>query len=311
MANNYQNIPQQAVQPQYAQQPVPPQIKSKGSKSIYMIVCFVVVLLMVSSLVGGIYIGSKYLSSKNGEEPNTDNGTTDDNGGDTDGDEDGTDTDGTEYDEGAIKVTSPVSNQEVNGKVFVEGDASDFLDELTVKIYDDDWNTLAEETAALESTDKNTIKAWSIFADITQSPTTLKGSVRVFPTERGESSKLTKTIAIRFQNLIAPGRLKVFSPLKSQVMEGTAVSFRGQMKDFLEGNMGVRLLDESEKQLYEDIISASSDNYDKYAQFEKSVEFKMDLSRRGTRGTWELFEVDIEGEAGDVILSIPVRFPED
>lgn len=290
------------------QQPIqgvqPIQQKASSKSSLYMIGCVIVLLLMTASGIGGAFIGSKYLSKNDdGTEENGNGTSTETTTTETQGD-------GTTYTEGTIKVTSPVSTQEVNGKIFVEGEASDILEELTVRVYDDDWNKIGEKTAALESGNTNTTKPWSIFLDVTQSPTSLTGHVRVFPTERGESSKLTQTINIRFQSVVTAGRLKLFAPLTHQMMQGQAVTFRGQMKDFLEGIMGVRLKNEKGEEIFKDTITASGDNYGKYAQFEKVVEYKVNLKYHGTRGSWELFDLDIEGEAGNVVLTVPVRFPE-
>jgi hypothetical protein len=298
------NAPQQVVQP------APPQripTKKTSNRSLYFIGCFLIFLLMIGSAVAGAYIGSKYFPQ--GKE-DTSEDTTDQDTDTTNGDDSDTSDDETAAEE-TLKVTSPVADQEVNGKIFAEGEASEDLEELTIRVYDDDWNMLGEETAALESGDSNPIRSWSIFLDVVQSPTSLTGYVRVFPRERGESSKLTQTINVRFQNLVSPGRLKLFAPLKFQVMQGQTVTFRGQMKDFLEGTMGVRLKDESGNKLFDDTISASGDNYGQYAHFEKTIEHKVNLKYHGTRGSWELFEVDVEGEAGDIILTLPVRFPED
>lgn len=300
---NMPNVQQSEAQPA-PQQPIP--TKKSSNRSLYFIGCFVIFMLMIASAVGGAYLGSKYFPSTTEDDTSDDtNGddTGDENGDDTNGDDDGT------YTEGSIKVTSPTSGQEVNGKIYVEGEASEILDELTVRIYDDDWNKIGEQTAALESGDSNPMRSWSIFLDVMQSPTTLTGHVRVFPTERGESSNLTQTVNVRFQGLLAAGRIKLYAPLKFQVMEGEAVSFRGQMKDFVEGNLGVRLLNEDDVEIFKETITAQTDNIGNFAQFEKTLQHRLSLENYGVRGSWELYEIDVEGQAGDVILSVQVRFP--
>ena len=177
---------------------------------------------------------------------------------------------------------------------------------MKIKLYDDNNTFLGESTASLGVIDEKPVHTWSVYLDIAVSPTTLGGKLRVFPTDQGESSRLTQTINVQFETLSLPDRVKMYGPLRLQLMTGKPVLFRGQMKDFSDNQMHIRLKDEVGKVFFKDIIDPNEDNIGKFAYFTKTVDYKY-VPSTSEKGTWEIYTLDAENQE-TVIFSIPVRF---
>jgi hypothetical protein len=314
--NNTMNNQKQPSQPQVSQnqmQPNQPQVNplqqiqsQKGSKNNVMIACIVLFFVIISGIFGAV-IGTKFFSTNEESQQPEDN--TDGNGEETPPEENNRDGNGEEEPEDKIiVVTSPANKEEINGRVLVEGQASRVFEELTVRLYDDDLNLLGQAFAGLTTGQDVPIREWSTFLDITKSPTTLVGRIKIFPSGENETSKYAKSVGVKFEQTIVPGRLQVFTPIRLQLMQGETVSFRGNMKNFYENTMGVRLMSEKGKEILDDEITAKANTKDKFVTFEKIVDLRKNLDNYGINGTWEFFEIDKEGEPGNVILSLSVRF---
>lgn len=205
-----------------------------------------------------------------------------------------------------LDVISPTNNQEINGRFIVEGEATSSLEELTIELYDD--NLVLIGNYAIELTSDST--SWYIYMDVTKSPTTLSGKLSVYPTDQGRSSDLLSEVAIKFETNEYSGRVKLFSPLENQILTGTEVLFRGEMKDFFEGTLSIRLKDGSGNVLYSGHITAGSENYGVFASFEETIECGEISQYPGSEGTWEIYEVSTMDGSETVLLSITVRFVE-
>lgn len=281
---------QQVTQPV---QPVPE--KKSSSSSLYFWGCIVVVALMLLSFVGGLFVGGKYLGSDGNGSDTTESTTS----------ETTIDPNNNNGDEKILTVTKPSENESVNGKLLVEGQASGSLKELIIKVYDDDWNHIGIAYAGLNTT--ASVDDWSTYVHITSSPSSLNGVVRIFPADEGEESRKLVTIPISFEEQGTPGRVRLFTPLYLQTITGETVYFKGQMRDFYDATVGIRLKDDAEKELMKDTIKASGNNTGQWAQFAKVVKIK-GLPKDGGNGVWEICEIDEEGVFGEVILTIPILF---
>ncbi|NTU47065.1 hypothetical protein HGA88_05555 [Candidatus Roizmanbacteria bacterium] len=103
-------------------------------------------------------------------------------------------------------------------------------------------------------------------------------------------------------------RIRLISPIAQQVMSGSTIIFKGQMKNFIEGGMNIRLKNERGELILTDTIQAQSDNYSQFADFQKEVNFVKIPSTAGTHGTWEIYEIAAKDGAEKVLLQIPVQF---
>lgn len=271
------------------------EVRSTSNTQLYMLGCFVFGAFSLLTFLGGVFVGSRYFPQNGGNGGNGD--TTQETTTIASGDNDD--------EERYFTVTSPVEDESLNGKILVEGEATVAFEELTIKLYDDDWNVLATSYAGF--TGSIGVEDWSTYLHVVNSPRTLNGNLRVFPALDGEDSKRTQTIPVSFQQQDTPGRVILYTPLYLQTMEGENVYFKGQMKDFPEGIVGLRLLDDTERVLIEDTISATGNNMGQYAQFAKLVELTR-IPQEGGNGNWELYEIDSEGEFTELILTIPVLF---
>jgi len=298
---------QQAVQSQIqpVSQPINEQTKENSkSRNKLMIGCILIFFILISVIFGAIVGGKLLFDSDDTPQPQENgNGNGDEPPPDGNGDENGD-----EIEDKIIVITTPTKKEEVNGRILVQGQASRVFEELTIRLYDDDLNLLGQANAGLTTGQDVPIREWSTFLDITKSPTTLVGRIKIFPTGEKETSKYAKSVGVKFEQVVVPGRLQIYTPVRLQMMEGETVSFRGKMKNFYQNNMGVRLMTQQGKELLDDEIPAKGNTTDKFVTFEKIVDLKTGLDRYGKNGTWEFFEIDVEGDPGNVILSLTVRF---
>jgi len=210
--------------------------KKSSGPSLYLWGCIVVFALLVLSFVGGVFVGRNYFGKKS-EQPTTTVETTtisEVNNGDPNK---------------VLVISKPSENETVNGRVLVSGRASAIFEELTIKIYDSKWNLLGTANAGLTS--EETIDDWEVYVDVASSPSTFDGIIRVYPTDDGEESRRLQTTTVQFESVIEPGRIKLYAPIKLQYTSGTPVYFKGQMKDFPNDILGVRLVNEEKGKVYE------------------------------------------------------------
>lgn len=128
------------------------------------------------------------------------------------------------------------------------------------------------------------------------------------PVDDSTTSPIPTKVADKVSEV--PGRLKVESPTSNQLMEGDSILFKGEMKDFFEGTLNIRLIDEAGDTLFEDVITASGDNYGKFSIFEKNVNFVRILIGAGAEGKWQFIEYSAKDGSETILLSIPVKFVE-
>jgi hypothetical protein len=213
-------------------------------------------------------------------------------------------------DQKSIEITSPSGDGTINGQVTVSGNATANLIELKVELYDNDDNLLGNAVAGLASGDSEAIHDWSVDLNILKSPATLTGRIIAYPASEDISSSLAKTQTIKFSEQTSAGRIRLFAPLSNQVTTESPVKFRGEMKDFFEGVLEVRLLTSAGTTLFQDFIMADGDNYGKFSSFSKDISFERLPLAAGDAGTWELYETSAADGTETVLLSLPVRFIE-
>lgn len=209
-----------------------------------------------------------------------------------------------------IEITSPNGDGTVTGQFSVEGKATATLQELTIEVYDNDDVLLGTAIAGLASGDPEPIHTWVAQVDLTQSPGTLTGRILAFPLSEGSESELLTTQVIKFSEQTSAGRIRLFAPLSQQVTSSSPVTFRGEMKDFFEGVLEIRLKTSAGTTIFSDFIMAEGDNYGSFATFQKDVEFEPIPLAAGDAGTWELFETSAADGSETVLLTLPVRFVE-
>lgn len=268
--------------------------KKTSNSSLMLWGCVVVFALFGLSFVGGVFVGRNYFSKNEQQTTTTVETTTvaDINNGDPNK---------------VLVISTPSENETVNGRVLVEGRASAIFEELTIKIYDSKWNLLGTTNAGLAGED--VIANWSVFVDIQNSPIAFDGLIRVYPTDDGEDSRRLQTTKIMFETVTEPGRLKLFSPIKLQYTTGTAVYFKGQMKDFPNDTLGIRLVNEQKGKLYEAKIQSGTSTIGQFVQFEQLVELNKNIKESTPNGWWEFYEVDENGKLTNLIMSLLIRFP--
>lgn len=105
-----------------------------------------------------------------------------------------------------------------------------------------------------------------------------------------------------------PERLVVSSPAPNTVHKsGDKVMLTGQMQDFFEGNMLVRLRSAAGAEIFFTPVQAQAENYNRFAPFSLEVTIPT-LPTGVTTGKWEFIEASAKDGQEDVLLSIPVKF---
>ena len=304
-------VPAQPPTPEATPQapiPEPEQAPKKSNRGLIIILVVVGIIILLSLFILIFLV----LASRNQPvtmpgpnlvQPQPEPQPTPDNGEEPDQDPDA------EEDE-VINFVSPEEDSSVSGQFTVEGEATASLQEITVNIYDGNDVLIGTDTAGLASAEDNPLHSWTATIDITRSPGTLTGRIIAFPTSEGESSDLRISMNIRFSEQTSAGRIRLFAPLSNQVTNVSPVMFRGEMKDFFEGTLELRLLTPAGTELFRDFINASGDNYGQFAEFMKAIEFERIPLAAGDEGTWELFETSAADGTETVLLSLPVRFVE-
>ena len=204
-----------------------------------------------------------------------------------------------------LTVSKPEGEGTVNGKILVEGVASVSLTDLTIQVFDNDGTVLGVTNVNLTGNANQTSVTYSIFLELEKGPASAGGYVQVYPTEAGKTSALTKTVAVVFEASTSE-RVKVYAPLKNMKYTGGAVLFRGEMKDFFEGSMGLRLIGGNGGILYDTSIQSQGDNYGQFAGFEKMVNPGTIPSTAGGNGKWEFYDTSMADGSVTVLVTVPV-----
>lgn len=280
-----------------------PRKKSSKSRKVILGLCAVFTIL-ITSIVGtilgiAIYAKLNEIEKKNETESMAEKS-------DSDQEDEADNDESKETNKDIITVDSPSSDDEVIGQIEVKGKATSSLETLKVDLYDDNSVLLGTSTFSLSSSDDDV--DWTTTINVTRSPGTNEGKIQVFPASQGEGSPITQVISVKFKLQTAKDRIELFAPLENQLMSETEILFRGQMKNFFEGNMNVRLKDESGTVIFDGSISADDGNYEEFSDFEKTIDIKELPENAGTEGTWELYELSPKDGKTTVLLSIAIRF---
>ena len=284
----------------------------KNSKPVLMTI---IIILSVILLIGaGVFGGYMWFKNNNVEsnEDDADATSTDENIIDTEEDieeEDSEDSEMEDEEQSVLIITNPESGEIVDGQIAVSGNATALLQEITARAYDQDYNLLGETVISLASGDSNPVHNFSNSIDITVSPVTNTGIIYFYPTSEGEGSELLRQVDVLFKSNEFPGRLKVYAPLDNQILteSGGDVIIRGEMKDFFEATVGLRIRGGMGGVLFDQGIYALSDNYDQWAPFETVVHVDPVPSTSGGFVTWEFYETSMMDGSETVLLSIPIR----
>jgi hypothetical protein len=101
-------------------------------------------------------------------------------------------------------------------------------------------------------------------------------------------------------------RIVLYSPKINATFNGASVTFKGKMKGFFEGVMGVRLIGGNGGTLYDGSIYATSDNYTDFSSFENIISGITIPSTSGSDAHWELYETSMKDGSKTVLITIPV-----
>lgn len=209
----------------------------------------------------------------------------------------------------SISITEPTSDTAVEGRVKVIGTVTGAFSVLRANLYDKNDILLGTGTVTLNDSSEGKQNDWTLYVDVVTSPGTDKGNLVVFPDAEGESSQLAQSTGVIFPTMLDKNnRVKLYAPLDNQVLTSGSVRFRGQMKDFFEATIGLRLLDESGDVIYQTGLTALSDNYGQFADFDQVVDIGVFPVSPGETGKWELYEDSAADGTTTVLLTINVRF---
>lgn len=208
-----------------------------------------------------------------------------------------------------ITVVTPTAGDEIDGSVTVAGIAEGEFEEVVVEIQNADGEILGKGIALLDKVEGEEETAWEIDVNIVTSPASKLGSVVVYPATVAADSPLTKKIQINFMSAEEPGRLVIHAPLSQQVTAEDSVLIRGEMQDFFEGTMGIRLVNANGGTLFEGTITAA-DNYGQFVEFEEEVDYGDIPLAAGDEGEWQFFEQSAKDGSERILVTVPVRFSE-
>jgi len=220
-----------------------------------------------------------------------------------------TSTIGTSDVEMTVSVTSPTNGKEVDGEISVQGISSPALGDLSVIVYDDQNTNLGNKNVLVDKNSEKSTLNWQDVVYVSSSPETEQGYLLVFPSALGRDADLTAKVNITFKSNEAGDRIKLFGPLNNQQINSTRVVFRGEMQNFFEGTMNIRLKNEVGKVIYTGYVMPEGDNYGKFSSFRSSVDFESLPQDAGKNGAWELYEISAKDGTEEVLLTIDAIFP--
>lgn len=240
-----------------------------------------VILLVLIAFVAGLYLGANDIIKFPGSTQTTEEQT--------------------------IAITTPAAGAEVTGKVTISGTASADLGALQVVLTSTPEGGLLELASATVSLTGEGLANWSTTLVVNNSVTAELATIMVYPADADRTSALTQTVDVSFAVQVAEDRIMLYSPVKDQQLPADTVLLAGQMQDFFEATLNVRLLDEDGTELLSDIITASEDNYGQFADFEKEIDMSA-VTPKGKTGEWEFYDVSAADGSETVLLTVPVSF---
>lgn len=276
-----------------------PQVKSSRPILKYLIGFFILFFIMVICSGAGIFLGSRYFSHEK----------TSPGSGDTEESSTTTSSSPAVIPTTEIKVTLPELNQEVKGKISVKGEASGDFSSVIVKLYDNNNSLIGSSSQTIMREEPFSRVTWSLMLDVTKSPTSPTGKIVAYFDTVEETSSVSKKVPVKFGTEVVTNRLNLYTPLRDQMYSGEPVLFKGQMSNFFEGTMGIRLKSNTGALLFKDVITASGNNYEEFASFEKAINFGSISFTPDSTGTLEFYEESMADGSIYVLLSIPYRFP--
>ena len=205
-----------------------------------------------------------------------------------------------------ITITNPKANDVLEGSVSVAGLSKNFAGDITIDIVDSNNTIVGTDHIAITKE----MGDWTKIVNVTKSLKSFVGIVRVYPTEEHIKSPITQTIPVTFDIITVPDRLVIYSPLRNQVMKGSTVHIAGKMKGFFEGVLHVRLLDDKNAVIFQDVIHANGDNYKDFSSFSKDVKFGTIISTTLSNGSWQFYDVSAKDGSETVLTTISIRFRE-
>lgn len=158
------------------------------------------------------------------------------------------------------------------------------------------------ETAKPHSKSLISRRIWLVIAVETSLIVGLLLAFILIPGKKNQSRPQTVPVP---KAVIAEGRLIVYSPLKNTAIADSKLNVSGRMKDFFEATMVLRVRDSSGQVKMTELVTATGDNYGKYAPFQQS--FTIPDEDRGMF-TVEFVEISMKDGGENVLLSIPVTF---
>lgn len=195
----------------------------------------------------------------------------------------------------------------VDGTTKFTGKVKGIEGALNIELYDDTKHLLG----AVQTILPKGATTWEASLTIDLAPMTPNGILAFKATNIDSVVKDVGRATVKFAVQEVADKLKVFSPLKNQIVYGDPVKFRGEMTKVFEGTLGVKLLAADGKTIiHQDVITAAGgDVYTSYVEFTKDVDYKRIPAGAGPAGKWVIFEEDMSNGSEKVLVEIPVVFP--
>lgn len=205
-----------------------------------------------------------------------------------------------------IKILEPDNKDYVNGSFVVKGTADASLKNLTIKVYDGNDKLIGSGGTELTGTG---VVDWAYQLNVSVSPETPGGAVKVFPSDEEEDGTNTVMVNVDFKNTEAIGRIKVTAPLTQQVIpvSGGKILIMGKMKDFFEGTLSVKLVGGNGGTLYKGTITADGDNYDQWADFKQEITIDPIPSTSGSPLKLEFYDTSMKDGSKKTLVTVIVR----
>ncbi len=240
-----------------------------------------VILLILIAFVAGLYLGSNdIISFGGGEETN---------------------------EEQVLTITSPAVQTEVTGMFNVSGTASSSIGELQVVLTSTPEGGLVELASTTVNLNGDGVVNWEVTLLVSHTVSAQLATVVVYPADADRTSPLAQTVDVAFEVQTAADRINLYSPVANQQLPTDKVLVAGQMKNFFEATMNVRLLDEDGTELLDTFITASGDNYEQFADFEKEIDLTA-IAPTGNTGEWEFYQISAKDGSKEVLLVVPISF---
>lgn len=203
------------------------------------------------------------------------------------------------------ELAAPADGDIVSGQIELMGHSSAGLGSLTAKAFDDNGNLLGETEVFLEAEGSNDIPYWTKTLYLSSSPETEAGVVVIYPRDN-ETSPLRQEVRVVFEVSEVSDRLRVIAPLPFQTFSGGQLTVRGQMKNFFEGLMNVRIIDNAGLTVFDQSINAEGENYSDFSDFILVADIGDLPSGINGEGVIEFYEISMADGSEIVVLAIPV-----